>query len=97
MTVTTRKIRGRILREPPFLCIEILSPEDRASRMESKIDDYLAFGVRYVWVIDPRKRSAWSYTSEGKREASSVLTTSEPHLALSLDEVFAAVDEDLEA
>jgi hypothetical protein len=25
--------------------------EDRASRLKSKIDDYLAFGVQYNWVI----------------------------------------------
>jgi Uma2 family endonuclease len=94
--VTTQKARGRILREPPFLCIEILSPEDRVSRMELKIDDYLAFGVRHIWLIDPRRKKAWSYTSEGKRESSTLLTTSEPHLTLSLDEVFAALDDDIE-
>src|ERR1035438_5734986 len=89
ITVTARKVRGRILREPPFLCIEVLSPEDRGSRMELKIDDYLAFGVRHIWLIDPRRKKAWSYTNEGKREPSAVLTTSAPRLTLNLDEVFA--------
>jgi Uma2 family endonuclease len=96
ITVTTEKVRGKILRQAPFLCIEILSPEDRVSRMEVKIDDYLAFGVKYVWVIDPRRRKASSYSSEGRRESSAVLTTSDPELTLSLDEVFAAAAEDLE-
>jgi Uma2 family endonuclease len=96
ITVTTQKVRGGILRDPPFLCIEILSPEDRASEMQSKIDDYLAFGVQYVWLIDPRKKKARSYTSEGKRESSTVLTTTGPPLAVSLDEVFAALEENLE-
>jgi Uma2 family endonuclease len=96
ITVTTGKVRGRILREPPFLCIEILSPEDRTSRMESKIDDYLAFGVKYVWVIDPKEKKAWSYTSDQRREPAAVLTTVNPRLTLSLDDVFAAVDEDVE-
>ena len=77
IAVTTQKVKGRILREPPFLCIEVLSPEDRVSRMEVKIDDYLKFGVAHVWLIDPRKKLAWSYTREGRREAASVLTTSE--------------------
>lgn len=36
ITVTKNRGRGKILREPPFLCIEILSPEDRAGRIESK-------------------------------------------------------------
>jgi Uma2 family endonuclease len=75
ITVTTSKIKGRILREPPLLCIEILSPEDRASRLLLKINDYFSFGVRYVWVIDPEEKTAWSYTSEGKRESATVLTT----------------------
>ena len=59
ITVTTQKIQGRVLRGPPFLCIEILSPEDRASRLEDKIDDYFKFGVAHVWVIDPRNKNAW--------------------------------------
>lgn len=35
-----------ILVEPPFLCIEILSPSDRVEEMQDRIDDYLAFGVQ---------------------------------------------------
>jgi Uma2 family endonuclease len=96
LCVTKQKVRGKILREPPFLCIEILSPEDRVSRMEVKIDDYLAFGVRHVWLIDPGKKKAWSYASEGKRESSTVLTTVDPRLTLSLDEVFMALEDDIE-
>jgi Uma2 family endonuclease len=97
ITVTTQKARGRILREPPFLCIEVLSPEDRASRMELKIDDYLTFGVRHIWLIDPRLRKVWIYTNEGKRESSAILTTSDPLLTLKLDEVFAKLDDYFEA
>ncbi|RTZ80097.1 MAG: EEP domain-containing protein, partial [Gammaproteobacteria bacterium] len=39
-----------VFTSPPFVCIEILSPEDRISRMQERVDDYLAFGVGYVWV-----------------------------------------------
>ncbi len=45
--------RGRIIDVPPFLVVEVLSPEDRASRVEERIDDYLRFGVPWIWVIDP--------------------------------------------
>jgi Uma2 family endonuclease len=65
--------------------------------MELKIDDYLTFGVRHIWLIDPRRKKAWSYTSEGKRESSAVLTTSEPRLTLKLDEIFATLDDYIEA
>jgi Uma2 family endonuclease len=57
-----------ILTKPPFLCIEILSPEDRVSRMQDRIDDYLRFGVRYVWLIDPYQRRAWIYMQDEIRE-----------------------------
>jgi len=93
ITVTTQKVRTRILREPAFLCVEILSPEDRASRMQTKIDDYLSFGVHHVWIIDPREPKGWSYTREGKRQSTEVLTTSDPLLTLTLGEVFEALSE----
>jgi Uma2 family endonuclease len=42
-----------IFTEPPFLCIEILSPDDTAVEVRTKVQEYLDFGVNYVWVIDP--------------------------------------------
>jgi Uma2 family endonuclease len=50
--IRKRPKRG-IITEPPVLCIEILSPEDRFPRMQQRIADYLAMGVGHVWVIDP--------------------------------------------
>ena len=38
---------------PPYLCIEILSPDDVAAEVSAKAAEYLAFGVSYVWVVDP--------------------------------------------
>jgi Uma2 family endonuclease len=79
----------QIFTSPPFLCIEILSPEDRMSRMQQKIDDYLTFGVRYVWVVDPQTRKAWIYTSEGSREVrDGILRTEDPEILVPLDALF---------
>jgi Uma2 family endonuclease len=81
----------QIFTAPPFLCIEILSPEDRMSRMQRKIDDYLAFGVRYVWVVDPQAQKAWIYTAEGSREVrDGMLRTEDPELLVPLEAVFAS-------
>jgi Uma2 family endonuclease len=55
---------GRIVDAPPFLCIEILSRADRMTEMQDRIDDYLKFGVRYVWVINPVNRQAFIYTPD---------------------------------
>jgi Uma2 family endonuclease len=59
----------QIIETPPLLCIEVLSPEDRMSEMQERIDDYLAMGVEHVWMIDPRTRRAWMITGDGMREA----------------------------
>jgi Uma2 family endonuclease len=42
-----------IFSEPPFLCVEVLSPDDAALEVRIKVDEYLAFGVAYVWIVDP--------------------------------------------
>jgi len=81
--------REQIFRTPPFICIEILSPEDRWVRMREKIDDYLRFGVLYVWVINPRDQQAWAYTKDGSGDVrDSVLRTENPSLAVPLAEIF---------
>jgi Uma2 family endonuclease len=59
----------QIIETPPFLCVEVLSPEDRLAEMQGRIDDYLAMGVEHVWLIDPRTRRAWITTNDGSREA----------------------------
>jgi Uma2 family endonuclease len=79
-----------IFTRPPFLCVEILSPEDRMSRMQERIDDYLGFGVEYVWVVDPQTRRAWIYRREGMHEApDAVLRTANPNIEIPLADVFA--------
>ena len=52
--VTVGEPDEQIFTTPPFLCMEILSPEDQMGRVLVKIADYLDFGVRFVWLIDPR-------------------------------------------
>jgi len=80
----------RVPSTPAFLCIEILSPEDRMSRIEVRINDYLAMGVQYVWLLDPETQQAFTATpTEGLRETKSgALTTVEPVLELPLDQIF---------
>jgi len=51
-----------IIRSAPFLAIEILSKDDRASDLEEKLQDYREFEIPYIWVIDPRTRSGVTYS-----------------------------------
>ena len=81
--LTRRK--EKIFSAPPFLVIEVLSKDDRMSEMQERIDDYIAFGVPYVWVIDPLRKRGYVYTANGASEAKDgVLRTADPDIAFSL-------------
>jgi Uma2 family endonuclease len=46
-----------ILTEPPLLTIEILSPDDTYTDLEERCQDYLAMGVKTMWIVDPKSRT----------------------------------------
>jgi Uma2 family endonuclease len=55
-----------VLEEPPFLAIEILSPDDRPIRVNDTIDDWLNFGIPYIWIIDPETLESSLHTPKGR-------------------------------
>jgi Uma2 family endonuclease len=55
----------RIVTGPPYLCVEILSPEDTAVETMDKVREYLNFGVAWVWVIDPVSLSGQVHSRSG--------------------------------
>lgn len=48
----------------PDFVAEVVSPNDRFSELDKKIDAYLADGVRLIWVIDPQRRKAVVYAPD---------------------------------
>lgn len=48
---------------PPNLAVEVVSPEDTASEVLKKVEEYLAAGVGLVWVVDPGTRTVTVYRS----------------------------------
>jgi len=83
----------RILETPPYIVIEVLSPEDGWSDMAEKIEDYARFGVENIWIVDPVRRRAWRILNGEREEAGDlVLTTTDREVALPLGDVFAEID-----
>jgi Uma2 family endonuclease len=81
--------KEKIFTTPPFLCIEILSPEDRMSRVQERIDDYFTMGVSHVWVVDPARRCAFYATATGDiHRVHDSLRTADPELEVPLSEIF---------
>lgn len=90
--VAGAKPEEQIFTRPPFVCIEILSRDDRAREVQEKIDDCLAFGVRYVWVVDPATRRAYVHAAAGSHEAKDgILRTENPQILVPLAEIFGSL------
>jgi Uma2 family endonuclease len=77
----------QIFRTPPFICIEILSPDDRMARVQQRIDDYIAFGVPYIWLLNPENHKAYRCTAEGILEVRE-LRTADPEIVVPLEALF---------
>jgi Uma2 family endonuclease len=54
-----------VLPVAPDLAVEILSPDDRWSDTEEKIDEYLQAGVLLTWIVDPRRQTVHVYRADG--------------------------------
>lgn len=81
----------------PDLAVEILSEGNTPGEMERKLRDYFAAGVRLVWYIDPRSRTARVYASPESCEelgAQGTLSGGDvlPGFGLSLAALFAEID-----
>src|SRR5262245_12421896 len=57
---------GGLRRVPPVLAVEVAGKDEALDRLLDKAREYLAHGVRIVWVLVPRSRRAVVVTSEGK-------------------------------
>jgi Uma2 family endonuclease len=79
----------QIIRTPPFLCVEILSPRDTVSGTQERVDEFLRMGVSYVWVINPKTLDAYIYTPDGRIEHNKegFLHTSNPDIQLNVSEL----------
>jgi Uma2 family endonuclease len=49
----------------PDLAVEVVSPNDLALELDRKVKEYLAAGVRLVWVIFPETRSGRIHRANG--------------------------------
>jgi Uma2 family endonuclease len=53
------------LRTAPDLAVEVVSPNDLAYDVDSKVEDYLQAGVRLVWVVNPATRTVRVHRPDG--------------------------------
>lgn len=56
---------------PPLIAIEILSPDDRQSKLIAKLEEYREWGVRHLWMVNPEARKLYVYEKGALREVDS--------------------------
>ncbi len=83
----------------PDLAVEVISPSERASDIQAKVQKYLQYGTRLVWVIYPDTRQAAVFQQgtnqsdtldiNGTLDGGDVL----PGFTLPVRDIFAVLDE----
>jgi len=87
--VTLQNPGTLVLEQPPFLIVEILSRHDAMSDVLEKLEEYASIGVPNIWMLDPWRRKAFRFAANRLEEVTGgVISTSEPSIQVSLDEVF---------
>ena len=61
----------QILTHPPIAVFEVLSPEDRLPRVLTKLHDYERMGIRSIFLVDTKDRTAWRFRQGELGEAAS--------------------------
>ena len=89
---TGKPPKGRIPPDTaPLIAIEVISPDDRYSSMLAKLQEYQAWGVAHIWVIDPRTRQLSVFSSQGLKEVPA-LPVPEYSITLTAEEIFSELD-----
>jgi Uma2 family endonuclease len=76
--------------KPVHLVVEVLSPDDRLGQTFTKLEKYHDWGVPHGWVIDPEKRTAWTYPKDGVPAPVDTLEAGEIRIVLA--DIFALLD-----
>jgi Uma2 family endonuclease len=76
----------RVPSTPPLIAIEILSPDDQLSAVRDKLEEYRAWGVVHVWLVDPYSKRL--YTCNGELTEVQALAVPELGLELTPSDVF---------
>ncbi len=77
---------------PPDLVVEVLSPSDRKTKIEENTARWLEFGVKAVWIADPKRRTVEIVRSKQRKLFTNADEINEdevfPGLRLKLSDIF---------
>lgn len=70
MVLSSAAFYPAVIEEPPLLCIEIVSPDDKLADLVIRAGDYLSIGVAITWILDPETKQVFIYSNQGTIESS---------------------------
>ena len=94
MVVSRSEKPKKIVRQAPILCVEVLSPNDTFHRIQSRVDDYVAMGVKDVWVLSPLDGRVFTVANGRQQFVNDrILTVAGTEIAVDLDTIKAEIDD----
>src|ERR1017187_7119582 len=78
----------QVFTTPPFLIVEILSPEHRWSGLTRKLENYFAMGCPNIWILDPVRSKAYRYEGEAVSEGHDAFRTTDSSIIVQLPDIW---------
>ena len=73
----------------PSLAAGIINAVD--NRIEERVEDFRRFGVKHIWIVDPKKQAGWDLSSGDWIRATEFSVAGTP-IKVQLPELFASID-----
>jgi Uma2 family endonuclease len=80
---------GSLPIEPALVAVEITSPDDRLHDILAKFEEYQAWGVAHIWLVEPELKRFHVYNN-GSLNAVDQLTLPQFNFSISTGELFGA-------
>jgi Uma2 family endonuclease len=81
----------------PNLAVEVVSPNDSATELQEKVQDYLDAGIQAVWIVWPKLRSVTVHLPDGSSRVRGVGSDLEggdilPGFSIPIASIFESID-----
>jgi Uma2 family endonuclease len=91
-------LTGKFFKLAPDLAVEVISPSERADDIQEKVETYLKYGTKLVWLIYPKQRQI-VVSKQGSDQSSTIRINGTldggdvlPGFTLLVSELFAILD-----
>ena len=78
--------------DAPYICVEVLSPEEDQTVLLEKLADYARIGAANIWVIDPATACGARFESGALGEATAIFRTTDGQVTLPITDLFTIDD-----